>query len=352
MTRQSLALRGVVGVDGSALRASGAVNDAKSGGVLAVSGAVTSQTAVITAVLYYFGWVRAHFFLGYFGIDNSMAGYGTADYVLGSITVAFTPLVSAVVIALMLIGVHRVIVAPMLNRVTSGSITPSTAAERPSARYQARSALRRIAHQVSTLARQRPSLRQLRWCLNALQAVGAALIIVVLTGVLLPGPVGAPLGLTLPLLLIAAVVLLGYVAYLRSQYPVALTTTGCEQTAPVSRTYTVILIALGLLAALWTVGLYGEQVGVNQAVRLVDYLADQPSVTIYSTERIAVSGPGVVAATITQPESKYHYQYSDLRLLRRTSDIYLLLPAGWQHGQDPVFVLRDSDTIRVDIIAQ
>jgi len=57
----------------------------------------------------------------------------------------------------------------------------------------------------------------------------------------------------------------------------------------------------------------------------------------------------VVVTEITQPGTKYHYQYSGLRLLLHSSDKYLLLPVGWQYEQDRLFLLHEDDTIRVDI---
>jgi hypothetical protein len=353
VTRQSLTKDDAAAADGSAAPAGGTAPGENFGGVLAIIGVITSQLALITALLYYFGWVRTSSFLSYFGIDPRMAGYGTADYVLRSIRVAFPPFICAAVITLMLFGVHRLIVGATLDRgAVPGFTAPSTAADSVTsltASHPGQPAGRRIIHRASTLACQRPSPRGMRWCLNAVHATGAALVVVVFIGVLLPGQIGVPLGLVLPLLLIAAVSVLGYVAYLRSTYPATLTLPGSRPAAPIPRAYTLTLIALGLVAALWAVGLYGDQIGVGVATDFADYLPDQPSVMIYSTERIAVAGPGVVAAEITQPGTKYHYQYSGLRLLLHAPDKYLVLPVGWRHGRDQVFVLRDDDTIRVDI---
>jgi hypothetical protein len=71
-----------------------------------------------------------------------------------------------------------------------------------------------------------------------------------------------------------------------------------------------------------------------------------------AAERIAIFGTGVEVAEIAQPGSRYRYQYSGVRLLTRSADKYLLLPVGWQRGRDAVFMVRDDDSIRVDIAAQ
>jgi len=155
----------------------------------------------------------------------------------------------------------------------------------------------------------------------------------------------------LPLMLIASVALLGYVKHLRSRYSATLAPTGSRPPILPSRVYTLTLLTPGLAATLWWVGLYGYQVGRSLATEMVRHLPNRPAVTIYSIDRIAITGPGVVSTEITQLGSKYHYQYSGLRLLLHSPDRYLLLPKDWRHGQDPVFLLHD-DTIRVDIAAQ
>jgi hypothetical protein len=343
---------GAAAADGSAAPAGGTASGGESSGVLAILGLIASQVVTITALLYYLGWVRTHSFLSYFGIDPSMAGYGTPDYVLRSIKVAFPPIIRAAFTALVLFGLHQLMVKPTLERAELGFTSPSAlhTVTAPGATRPTRSAaVGRAMHRARALGRWRPGPHGIRRFVSAVHTAGVALAAVVFTGVLLPAQIGAPLGLLLPLILIAAVTLLGYVTHLRSKYPAALTPTGSRQTSPGPRAYSLTLLALGLVAGLWAVGLYGDQVGTGNAIYMVDHLPDEPGVTIYSINRIAITGPGVVVAEITQPGTKYHYQYSGLRLLLHSPDRYLLLPVGWRYGQDRVFLLHEDDTIRVDI---
>lgn len=359
---QSLAEGGAAVANGSTVPDRGTAPNGDSTSVLTIIGVITSQMVGITALLYYFGWVRTDSSLYYFGVDPSLAGYGTSDYVLRSIAVTFPPFISAALIALVLFGLHRLIVMPTLENAESGSTTapaPAAAlapvadtATDPAALRPVRSAVVRAVRRARALARCRPGTRGMRWFVGVVHVAGAALTMVVLTGVLLPEQIGVPLGYLLPLVLVAAVALLGYVKQLRLRYPASLAATDLRYAAPASRTYSLILLALGLVAVIWAVGLYGVQVGIDRAIDIADHLSELPSVTIYSTERISIAGPGVVAVEITQPGSKYHYQYRGLRLMLHSPDKYLLLPVGWRHGQDPVFVLRDDKTIRVDITAQ
>ncbi|MGB6162848.1 MAG: hypothetical protein WCF33_16725 [Pseudonocardiaceae bacterium] len=355
--RQPLTEGGATAAESFAAPAGGTTPGKAPSSVLTIIGAITSQLAVVTALLYYFGWVRTYYSLSYFGVDPSLTGYGTVDYILRSIVVAFPPFINVTFTALVLLGFHRLLVAPTLENAESGFSTASApdthAITDPATVHPTTMRVVLWAQaQAQALARRRPGIRGIRWFVGAVHVAGVALIGVVLTGVLLPDQIGVPLGILLPLLLAAAVTLLGYVAHVRSRYPVSLAPAGSRQATPTAPAYIVTLIALGLVAVLSAVSLYGKQVGIGVATDTADRLPDQPSVTIFSTERISIAGPGVVTAEITQPNSKYHYQYSGLRLLLHAPDRYLLLPVGWQPGQDPVFVLHDNDTIRVDITAQ
>jgi hypothetical protein len=99
----------------------------------------------------------------------------------------------------------------------------------------------------------------------------------------------------------------------------------------------------------WAVSLYANQVGTDIAAGLASDLHDQSKVVIYSAERIAIAGAGVKVAEIAQSGSKYHYQYSGIRLLARSTDKYMLFPMDWQRGRDRVFILPGNDSIRIDV---
>jgi hypothetical protein len=282
-------------------------------GILAIAGTIASQTALITGLLYYFGWAREQSTLTYFGLDTSLVDYSTADYVLRSVNVAFTPIVRVALAALVLLGLHRFIVLRALQ-------------------MPAGSPMRRVG----------------RWIVTVVRMIATAITALVTIKVAFPGWFSWPSGLTLPLMVMASVALLGYVIHVRSTHPEEFVTTP----QPYPRVQALVLLALGLLGALWAVSLYAQQVGTSRATDIVAGLPQQPAVIVYSAERIAIFGTGVEVAEIAQPGSRYRYQYSGVRLLTRSADKYLLLPVGWQRGRDAVFMLRDDDSIRVDIAAQ
>lgn len=331
-----------------------------SSSILTIIGTVASQAVLITALFYYFGWVYTHSFFSYFGVEPSLIGYSTTDYVLRSINVSFYPFIYLTFAALVLFGFHCLVMAPGLMGTTpslppssdtaisgmSGPVTPCTTQSRLS---------RVIGSAVSwtwALARWRLSLSGIRWIIGVFHAVAILLAVAVFAGMLFPEQFGAPLGLVLPLSLMLSVGLLGYVAHVCSRYPEARAVTTPSWPTPPARAYTLTLLTLGLVAGLWAVSLYGDHAGTQSAADFATQLPTRPTVVVYSTERIALNGPGIDAREITELGTKYHYQYTGLRFLVHSPDKFLLLPSRWQHGRDRVFFLRDDNSIRIDIGAR
>lgn len=184
-------------------------------------------------------------------------------------------------------------------------------------------------------------------------SIGAILAAVVLVRLLLPDEIGWPVGLALPLMLIFAVGLLGYSQHLRALRLDALgRRPGDRHGSSQARVRAVVLVALGLLGVLWWLALYATQVGERIAVDSVEALQGQPEIIIYSSDRIALEGPGIVVDEIQQAGSKYRYRYTGLRLLVQAEGKYILMPVGWQKGRDSVFLIQGNDTIRLDIISR
>jgi hypothetical protein len=284
-------------------------------GVWAAARSIASQTVMITALLYYFGWVRTQTTYAYFGIDAGALGFSTTDYVLRSINSTFQPLIGAGLVALGLMAVHSWIVVPAVTAPT-------------------RSRTRRFAHVAILTA----------------HAVALVLAAVVAAGLLAQDEVGRRLGFVLPLALFGAAGLFAYVQHLRSL------TSAPDGTAPVGfstapHSRSLALLALGLVGLLWAVALYATHVGAGIAANIAAGLPTRPDVSVYSTQRIAISGTGIAVDEIQQEGTKYRYRYSGLRLLIHTHDRYLLLPASWQKGRDSVYLIQDNDDIRIDLTA-
>lgn len=77
---------------------------------LVAIGTFASQVAVLTALLYYFGWARTNAMFRYFGVDSSVTGYSATDYVLRSTSPVFDPALILILTALALLAAHQSIV--------------------------------------------------------------------------------------------------------------------------------------------------------------------------------------------------------------------------------------------------
>jgi hypothetical protein len=330
--------------------------------LLTIIGTITSQAALITGVLYYIGWARTNSLFQYFGVDPALVGFSTPDYVLrgGSDVVHGLWIYVAFAGALGLATIHHLVMVPALMSAELRSPPPSTnttsESSSPNPSYADRSglswAIRLTVHSARVLGHWRPGVSAIRWFVRILRALAIALAATVLAGIL-SHVLGALLGLLLPLLLIFSVALLGYTAHIHSTYPNILAPrTPCPQPNRPSRVYPLTPLALGLIAGIWTLTLYGDRLGTRYATSLDANLAIAPEVIVYSTDRIALHGPGVSVAEIVQPGTKYHYQYAGLRFLAHPPDHFLLLPSKWRKGRDRTFLLRDNDSVRIDITAR
>ncbi len=280
-------------------------------GLLGGIALAASQTAVLTAVLYYFGWARTNATLAAFGLDPSVVGYDTTDYVLRSISVAFPTAVGTAALGLTLLATHRLAVVPAL-------------------RGPRRSRARRVT----------------RAGVLGLHLLAVAAAGVLAAAVLRPTFVAARLGIGVPLIVTGLAVLFAYLGHLRRRYPhdmPARNWAGASGRAPA-----VLLAGLALLGAFWAAGLQADTVGRRIANDIVTGLPARPAVLLFSEHRLYLSGTGV--HTTEFAEGRYRFRYAGIRTLARSDDTLLLIPVGWRpDGRDRVFVVPDDGTIRYDI---
>jgi hypothetical protein len=106
-----------------------------------------------------------------------------------------------------------------------------------------------------------------------------------------------------------------------------------------------ILVGIGLF---WTVGSYGIAVGAGRAEGITSALACQSEVTLYSEKGLNLTVAGVTVQAFENPNLRYQFRYSGLRLLPQSGPWYLFLPRDWSPSSSPAILLRRSDSIRLE----
>jgi hypothetical protein len=273
---------------------------------LAAVGAVASQAALLTALLYYVGWSRAHASLEKFGLDPELVGYGTEEYVLRSINAAFPPLVVGTTVSMGLVAFHRKVIQP------------------------------RVVRREALIG---------RFVLIGL-VFGGVLALFVVVRLVTFDVVGIESGLLLPGALVASVVFLSYFGYLRSLYRGG----NASLHGAYAKLWAVAFLGLGLLGVLWLLAESAADEGERRAADFVKGLAKEPAIAVYSTTPLAIAGPGVQVKKVGADGDRYRYAYTGLRLFESGNGKLILLPSAYAKG-DKAFVLRDDESIRIDISA-
>lgn len=263
---------------------------------------------IVTALMIYFGWARSNTQAHLMGVDVSLFGFTTQDYVLQSISTLFVPLLVLGGVGLAALALHR--------RLSWALRDPSV---RPRLRQSGRIAL----------------------------AVG---LVVAATCLVVAALSSTRDSLVLPLLLAAAVAVAGYGAWLadaagprgpagRASYP------------PGQRALRTFLVtAVVTLALFWELSSYSGVVGRGYAEQLEHSVSSMPRATAFSADPLGIEAPGVREERVVVPASRgrnvVRYRTTGLRFLVRSGDRLFLLHDGWRIDGGVVVVLPDTDAIR------
>jgi hypothetical protein len=257
------------------------------GGLLA---GLAGQAAILTAVLVYFGWVRAYATYHYFGVDLSALDFSVSDYVLRSVNVAFP-----MVVVIALFGVCAA-----------------------------------YGHQLV-----RPHLEDdpnwVRLVVNRSARTGACLAAAGLILALVLALIGQLAFLGLVLLVIGAALGM-YAMVISSRY----SPPKANATTP---SYIIASGALVLLLFAWTVTTYANYEGIQKAEQVQSGLPAAAEVTVYSSTNLSLSGPGVTMSTVQAPDTEFRFRYDGLRFLVGSGGNDFLLPERWRPGDGLVIVL-------------
>jgi hypothetical protein len=262
--------------------------------------AILGNVAVLTALLVYFGWVRSEVQSRLLGIDESVLGMTTRDYLLRS--------VRSVLVLLLVISVAGLL----------------------------------------WLLADRPLVRRLRQHGRADPAVRWALRLLPFSLVVLPAVVWvagfvwpAPAFIAFPLSFAGGLLLVLYSVQLRQLLPDA--EPAAKGREVLLRAFTAVIVGIGLFS---TAANYATVEGTRLADNFANTVGDLPSVVIYSAERLQIDVAGSTEEGLPAANSAYKYRYSGLRLMEHTGGNYFLVTDAWSSAR-VVVMLADNTPMRV-----
>lgn len=272
---------------------------------------VVAPASLVTGLLYYFGWTRTSIEAHLLGLDDSVLGYSTQDYLLNSLSSMYVPLTVGLVGVIALLASHAGLVV----------WTGDGAGRRDAL-------LRRI--------------------LAGVGAVAAVALVVGIVGSRVGDPPrlvswGAPVAVTVGL------ALGGYALYARRRFLApAPAAPPSPELAAVRLAASSLFVVLLLLSAFWSVSHYAGVKGVDLAVLVERDLPDRPDVTLYSGRRLYLQPP-VREVELGHDEGSYRFSYSGLKLLFRSGHNYFLRPSD-PSASDVNIVIPDSGDVRLELV--
>ena len=280
-----------------------------------IAAQIVANTSLLIAVLVYMGWAYDDAFYGYFHLNPLELNISIVEYILRSLDL-FSPTIIIVAVALIAAGAVR---SWGLSKTKIARLVARAAATRISAIPAFRGL-------VSADAAERSRARQVM-----LIGIGAAVTLAALALYWIANYASVSTYLFL-WLLAGGVLLLTWPARAdrRGRFPYAMA------------------IMVTAVCALWAAALYAHNLGVQTAKKDVQDLSTHTAVAVYSTDRLALAGPGVTI-NVLPTAYHYHYVYRGLRLLLMQSGTYYLLPVDWNPQHDLTYIIDQSDPIRIEL---
>jgi hypothetical protein len=262
---------------------------------------------VATALMFYFGWVRSDTQARFMGLDVSLFGFSTQDYVLQSISTLYIPLLVTAALALGWLALHQ--------RVDRALGRPSS---RPALRTAGRAALG-VGVFVAASAVLTATLNRNR----------------------------APL--VIPLVLAAGAAIAAYGGWLAraagdSRAPL-------PASPPWQRALRALLVGSVItLALFWEVSNYAGVVGRGYALEIANRVPGLPRATAFSTIPLGIQAPDVREERLNvgpdAGKDTLRYRTTGLRFLVRSGGRMFLLHDGWTPQRGTVIVLPDNEQVR------
>jgi hypothetical protein len=274
-----------------------------------ILGTIVAPTTLLTALLFYFGWSHAYWFFDYFGVNSTLLGLTTRDYVQRSLDGLFVPMTVVACAGLLVMWGH----AALHARLAAGS----------------RPRVLRVLVPATAVA--------------GLVLAAGGLWSVFATTVLNQHLVAAPLSLALGVLLVV------YAVHLQPLFSAAKNAeraTG-PQRAVVEWACVFVLVGLSLF---WAANDYSAAVGRSRARQVVAELPTYPSAVVYSERSLSLAAPGVREVRCKDPEAAYRFRYDGLKLVLQSGDQLLFLPEAWSPSDGVAILITRNDSLRIEFV--
>jgi hypothetical protein len=261
--------------------------------------------SLLTALLLYFGWVRAGAQAREMGRDANLFGYTTQDYLLLSIGSLYVQLLWIAVAVLGGIWLDR-----------------------------------RVRERVEARARRSGSGPVVRWARRGTWFFIGLAVAVRLLG----GAVPEEEAWVIPFAMALCVLAAAWAAGLRRRVT-ARDARPAAPERPLLRGFA--LVSVVALLVFWGTSSVAEAMGRALAYDLEEELGTMPRAVVYSEKPLHIGLPGVRAEELGGPDDPLH-RYDGLRLLTLRGGRYFLLPEQWTVAGSTVLVLPDDDSVRLE----
>jgi hypothetical protein len=260
---------------------------------------IGSPLVLVTAILYYFGWVRTRVQAQELGYDASVLNFSVTDYLLKSVNVLFPLVASVLLVATVAHAIYWRFVRRALRT------------------REGRQRLNSIGRAMRYLA-----------ILSLLTGLGLFLFVPDARFAALPFSVTAS------------------VLFVLAGRSIQFRATGNDPWSDAGRFLVLTLLALLIF---WDTERIARFLGEQYAADIVAYPQQFAAVTIYSQQDLNLAADGVTSQVLEGTgDGAYRFEYSGLRLMERSADRYVLINEIWSNSRGRVIVLKDNDKIRIE----
>ncbi|MFI5610912.1 hypothetical protein [Amycolatopsis sp. NPDC051903] len=269
------------------------------------AGTVVAPATLVSALLFYFGYVSTRSQYEYFGVDVDTIGLATRDYVMRSPQPLLTPLLVLTFASVGALALHSAV----QKRIAAGENTARI----------------RAVVRAGTAA--------------GLTLLAAGVVLLLLYAVLrdwLSYP------LVTPLLIAAGGVLVVYGCRVLRRLD-----TGAPPASTVRRVSLGLVLVVVAVSLFWTTATIAQWSGRGVAMAQARDLDELPSVIVDTKERLFLRSPGIEETALPPSEGQsFHYRYRNLRLLVHGQDRMFLVSRTWS-ASDTTLVVPFDGSVRV-----